>query len=324
MKLGIVGAGMIVSSFLPEILQVEEIQITGLYARRLEAAQDLCSRYHIPLATDSLEKLFASGIDTVYIAVSNIAHYDFCKAALEKGLHVIVEKPIAANAEQAMELREMAVKKSLFLFEAITTIHMGTYHKVLQWLPRIGHIRNAQCIFTQRSSRLDAFLSGKTAPAFDRNQAGGCLMDLNVYCLHYIMGLFGKPLEAVYYPNMLGNIDTSGRMVLKYPDFTAHCYAAKDCGGDHGGLIQGTNGYIRTLDTPNHVGEAVLCLQDGTREHFDDGGGRTRGATEFRIFAKAIANNDYTFCYDTLEKSIAVAQIMTQARIQSGIVFPCD
>ena len=50
MKLGIVGAGMIVSSFLPEILQVEDIQVTGLYARRIEAARALCQQYGIPLA----------------------------------------------------------------------------------------------------------------------------------------------------------------------------------------------------------------------------------------------------------------------------------
>ena len=324
MKLGIIGAGMIVSSFLPEILQVEEIQVTGIYARRIEAAKALCQQYRIPLATDSLDTLFASGIDTVYVAVSNIAHYDFCKAALEQGLNVIVEKPITANVNQAIELKNIAMEKNLFLFEAITTIHLGPYQKVMQWLPRIGTVRNVESIFTQRSSRLDAFLSGNVAPAFDPNQAGGCLMDLNVYCIHYVMGIFGPPLQTTYYPNMLNGIDTSGRMVLQYPDFTAHCYAAKDCGGNRGSIIQGTNGYIKTLLPPNQVGEAVLCLQDGTEEHFDDRSGVARAATEFRIFADAIARKDFAFCYETLKKSIAVSQVMTDARIRSGIVFSCD
>lgn len=324
MKLGIVGAGMIVSSFLPEILQAPEIQVTGIYARRLAAAQSLCQQYQIPLATDDPEILFSSDIDAVYIAVSNIAHYEFCKAALEHGLHVIVEKPITANIREAMELKAMALEKKLFLFEAITTVHLGTYQKIQEWLPRIGTVRNAECVFTQRSSRLDAFLAGSIAPAFDAGQAGGCLMDLNVYCLHYIMGLFGKPEAAVYYPNILNGIDTSGRLVLTYPDFTAHCYAAKDCGGSHGGIIQGTEGFIRTLGTPNHVGEAVLCLRDGTEEHFDDGSGRMRGAAEFRIFAKAIDDGDYSFCYETLEKSLAVCQVMTEVRTAAGIQFPRD
>ena len=57
MKLGIIGAGMIVSSFLPEILQVDDIQIIGIYARRVEAAVTLCRKYDIPLATDRLETL---------------------------------------------------------------------------------------------------------------------------------------------------------------------------------------------------------------------------------------------------------------------------
>lgn len=324
MKLGIIGAGMIVTSFLPEILQVEDIQVTGIYARRIDAAKALSQQYNVPLATDDLDILLSSGIDTVYVAVSNIAHYDFCKAALEKGLHVIVEKPITANAEQAIALRNLAVEKKLFLFEAITTIHLGNYQKVREWIPRIGTVRNVESIFTQRSSRLDAFLAGNIQPAFNPTLAGGCLMDLNVYCIHYVMGLFGKPLEAIYYPNMMNNVDTSGHMILKYPDFTAHCYGAKDCGGNHGCIIQGTNGSIRTVLPPNQVGEAILCLQDGTEEHFDDGSGLTRGASEFRIFAKAIREKDLDFCYSTLEKSIAVSQVMTDARKQAGIVFPCD
>ena len=324
MKLGIIVAGMIVSAFLPEILQVEEIRVLGIYARRIDAAKALSQQYNIPLATDNPEVLFASGIDTVYVAVSNIAHYDFCKAALEHGLHVIVEKPITANVSQALELQTLAMEKKRFLFEAITTIHMGPYQKVIQWLPRIGNIRNAESVYTQRSSRLDAFLSGKVLPAFDRNLAGGCLMDLNVYCLHYIMGIFGSPEEAIYYPNMQNNIDTSGRVILQYPGFTAHCYAAKDCGGNHGSIIQGTNGYIRTVLPPNQVGEAILCLQDGTEEHFDDGSGVTRAASEFRIFAKAIHENDLDFCYSTLKKSIAVSQVMTDLRKHAEILFPCD
>ena len=130
MKLGIIGGGMIVSSFLPEILQVENIEVHGIYTRRIETARALCERYHIPLATDDLGTLFSSGIDTVYVAVSNIAHYEFCKAALQNGLHVIVEKPITANFDQAVELKNLANQKNLFLFEAITTIHMGPYHMV--------------------------------------------------------------------------------------------------------------------------------------------------------------------------------------------------
>ena len=324
MKLGIAGAGMIVSTFLPELLQTEGVEVCGIFARRLEKAQVLCEKYGISLATDSFETLCRSGIDTVYVAVSNIAHYEYCRQALELGLHVIVEKPITANAAQARALEKLAREKHLFLFEAITTLHMGTYQKVLQWLPRIGQVRNAESIFTQRSSRLDAFLSGNVTPAFDPEQAGGCLMDLNLYNIHYIMGIFGKPEQAVYYPNMSNGIDTSGRMVLQYPGFTAHCCAAKDCGGNHGGILQGTLGYIQTILPPNQVGEAVLHLYDGTEERFDDHSSLARAAWEFRIFADAIHRKDHDFCQEMLDKSIAVSEIMTQARLAAGIRFPCD
>lgn len=41
-------------------------------------------------------------------------------------------------------------------------------------------------------------------------------MDLSLYNLHYVMGLFGKLVEAKYYSNIEKNIDTSGLLVLKY------------------------------------------------------------------------------------------------------------
>ena len=48
-------------------------------------------------------------------------------------------------------------------------------------------------------------------------------MDLSLYNLHYVMGLFGKLVEAKYYSNIEKNIDTSGLLVLKYPSFIACC-----------------------------------------------------------------------------------------------------
>ena len=87
-------------------------------------------------------------------------------------------------------------------------------------------------------------------------------MDLNLYNLHYVMGLFGKPLEAVYSANIERGIDTSGAAILRYPSFIAVCVAAKDCKGLTGGVIQGSRGCIRSLSSPNFVGEVRLELND--------------------------------------------------------------
>lgn len=52
------------------------------------------------------------GIQAVSIATPNFTHYEIAKAALEAGLHVICEKPLCFNSEQAKVLKELTVKKN--------------------------------------------------------------------------------------------------------------------------------------------------------------------------------------------------------------------
>ena len=55
-----------------------------------------------------------------------------------------------------------------------------------------------QCNFSQYSSRYDAFCAGETPTSFDPARAGGALMDLNVYNISYVVGLFGEPNQVHY------------------------------------------------------------------------------------------------------------------------------
>lgn len=55
-------------------------------------------------------------------------------------------------------------------------------------------------------------------------------MDLNLYNVHFVVGLFGEPMLVSYHPNLYRNgIDTSGILLLEYPDFICQCTGAKDC-----------------------------------------------------------------------------------------------
>ena len=138
----------------------------------------------------------------MYIAVPNILHVKYTRAALEAGRHVIVEKPMAPTAAQAEELAELARSKKLFLFEAVTTQYQDNYAKLREMLPKVGAVTMVQCNFSQYSSRYDAFCAGDVQPAFDPACAGGALMDLGVYNVSYIVGLFGEPNQAKYTANM--------------------------------------------------------------------------------------------------------------------------
>ena len=325
MKLGIVGTGQIVQELLP-LLGGWDWNAAALCGtpRSAEKVHELCAAHGIPFAfTDYASMLDEADVDAVYIAVPNSLHYSFAKQALESGHNVILEKPMTSHSRETQALAVLAGEKNLYLFEAVTTLYMPCYHKIKEWLPRIGTVKLISCNFSQYSSRYDAFRAGNILPAFDPAKSGGALMDLNLYNLHYLTGLFGPPQEVSYHANVERGIDTSGVLLLNYGGFLAAGIAGKDSSAPPACVIQGTEGYIRQ-DTPANICQgAILHLKDGTEEVF-----RTdfssRLEPEFRAFAQEIASGSRTNCYARLMHSVLVSQVLTRARLSAGIRFPAE
>ena len=67
------------------------------------------------LTTDYLKLLGSNEIDAVHVCTPNETHYQICRDVLEKGKHVLVEKPITLSSEEAYELINLAKEKSLVL-----------------------------------------------------------------------------------------------------------------------------------------------------------------------------------------------------------------
>ena len=325
MKLGIVGNGKIVQEFLPWLASSPAFEVAALCSTQRSAgkAAALCAQYGVPLHVTDYSQLLAA-VDVVYIALPNLLHTAYAKAALEAGRHVIVEKPLAPCASEAAALSALAHRKGCFLFEAVTTQYLENYRKLRQLLPRVGQVKLVQCNFSQYSSRYDAFCAGQTAPVFDPQQAGGALMDLAVYNVSYIVGLFGEPQQVHYAANVEKGIDTSGILTMDYRSFKAVSIAAKDCAAPPRYVIQGTRGYLLQKSTANFCGPVTLHLNDGREEHFSLNGKRPRCAAEFEIIAHAIAAGDQELCSGMLETSLAVSRVLTAARQSAGIKFPCD
>lgn len=325
MKLGVLGTGMIVKEFLPWLAQFPGAEVRGLCStpRSAALAERLCEENGIPQHFIDFTAMLKE-VDTVYIAVPNLMHAPYIRTALEAGRNVIVEKPLAANAQEAEALAALAREKGLFLFEAVTTQYLENYRKIRELLPRVGTVKLVQCNFSQYSSRYDAFCAGEVAPAFDPNCAGGALMDLNLYNISYVVGLFGEPKRVNYAANIERGIDTSGILTMDYESFKAVCIAAKDCGAPARYVIQGTKGYILQKTTANICGSVTFHANSGEEEYFNLNGKRPRQAAEFETFARAIDAGDQELCHRMLDTSLAVSRVLTKARQTAGIVFPCD
>lgn len=327
MKLGIIGTGKIVHEFLPQILSVEGIEVDALLStpRSLQAAKELGAKYGIDHVYDQEAEFFDCPIDTVYIAAPNHLHFPYAKKALEKGLNVIVEKPACSNSREMTALDELANQKGKLLLEAISTRHFPVYEQIRKALPLLGSIRLVRCCYCQYSSRYDAFVQGEILPAFDPAKAGGALMDLNVYNLQFVCGLFGAPQSVDYQAHIERGIDTNGTLLLDYPDFSAVCIAAKDCQAPSNCLIAGSDGWIETSKPANQIGVVTMYLRkDGYKPQILGDTGSGRAVNEFEYFEKVIAANDLEAGKKDRKVSAITSQIQTKARKQAGIVFPAD
>ena len=314
MNLGIVGAGMIVKDFLSFSHELPEIKLEAIVARNIENLKNLQNIYNIKeIFTDLDECLSSPSIDTIYVAVPNNLHYSVAKKALEAGKNVICEKPFTLNYHETVELFELAESKNLILIEAITNQYLPNYLEIKENLSQIGNIRLVECNFSQLSSRYEAFKKGIIAPVFDKNQGGGVLGDLNIYNIHFVVGLFGAPKNSEYYPNIVREVDTSGILILEYDEFKVVCIAAKDTYNNSYANIQGDKGLIKVIGTlnevPNYIiknNEVEMKVNKNIHKH--------RMYSEFKNFIDVIDNKDFDFMQKQKKHSLAVMEIFDKSR----------
>lgn len=325
MKLAVLGTGKIVLDLMNTFDQFP-IEKKVLLATRhsVEKAEKLAAEHNFDHIYYDYDELLTSDVDTVYVALPNHLHYAFAKKALEANKHVIIEKPITANYRELEELIKIAKEKHLMIIEAVTVHYLPAYLNIKEHLSELGHVRIVSMNYSQYSSRYDAFKAGTILPAFDYHKAGGALMDLNVYNLNFVIGLFGEPKHIGYQANVQKGIDTSGIATLDYGDFKAVCIGAKDCKAPVMSTIEGDEGFM-AINTPVNGMQAYHEEDNkGTGRDFISDVKTHRMYYEFMEFIRMIDEQDYDKINEMLEISKAVSRTMEKARKEAGIVFDND
>ena len=335
MKLGIVGAGMIVHDVLSFLSQVKGIEITAICSRKssYEKAKQVAEQAHILLVYEDLESMLEDDkVDAIYIGVPNDQHFALAKMALLAKKHVIVEKPFTSNHREALALAELAKRQDCIIYEAVSTHHLPNMLHLKEDLPKLGEIRIVTLNYSQYSSRYDAFKQGVIAPAFDPNLSGGALMDLNIYNMNFVLNLFGEPTNVEYFANVQKGIDTSGILILDYPTFKCVCTGAKDCKAPLFNSIQGEKGSIIIQSSVSTLLNYQLIMNDGLRKQSSTQEGEILNYSEgkhrmydvFVEFERIVREDDRAQALKMLELSILSMKVQTEARMKAGIVFPAD
>lgn len=325
MKIATIGTGFIVERFLDAVRQVEGAECYGVYSRTEEKAQNLAGKFNVEATfTDIDEMMTDVNYDIVYVASPNSLHYEYVKQALENDKHVICEKPFTSTLREMEELIALSKKKGLFLFEAITTIHLPHFKVIQDNIEKIGNLKVAQANYSQYSSRYDKLKAGETPNVFNLEFSGGALADLNIYNLHFMIGMFGGPEEITYVPNKHDNgVDTSGVSVLNYNGCFATCVGSKDTTSENFVLLQGDEGFIHVKGGANtidkveiHVGEDVETIDMGQNEN--------NMVAELEAFVEIFEAGDSNAALKLLDHSATVMKFLEAARKSAGILYPAD
>ena len=132
LKIGIAGVGFIGPAHLEALRRNPNLEVVSISHPDAEEAREKADALGVPKAYAEFDELIASDdLDCVHICTPNHLHYAMTKKALEAGLHVVCEKPLATTIEEAEELVALAAEKGL-----VNAVHFN-----IRYYPLVRHMK---------------------------------------------------------------------------------------------------------------------------------------------------------------------------------------
>lgn len=245
---GIIGLGRIARKFADNLQQVPSAYLPAVASRDPEKARGFANEFGAAKWYASYSELLDDpAVEVVYIATPHSFHLEHSLMALEKGKHVLCEKPLALNAAQVSRLQKAASGKKLFLMEAL-------------WSRFNPSIREAhEKVKSGQLGKLAYLKADFAFPALDHDPGGrllnpelggGSLLDIGIYPVFLSYLFMGVPddIRTVAHYNDTG-IEQQIGMLFKYPDGIALLYSGFSSRSGLRAELSGTLGNIY-LDPP--------------------------------------------------------------------------
>jgi len=192
LRIGIVGTSPWADAmYLPALQNHPQGQIVAVCGRNREKAAAFASRWNVPDVYADYREMIASGrLDALIVASSNDSHHPITMAALDAGLHVLCEKPLALNAAQAHEMAAKARQTGLKNMAPFTYRYMPSFGYLKQLVDG-GYI--GQPYHLNMRYYADYGREPKYQWVFDEEIAGsGVIADLGPHWIHLARWFFGE------------------------------------------------------------------------------------------------------------------------------------
>ena len=217
LKVGIIGLGSMGSTHLDIYSKIKEVEVIAI-ADSIQSRLDGSSKAEGNISgqaeggvtglsakkyLDGMERIENPDIDVVDICVGTDLHFTFVDAALSKGKHVLVEKPLARTYDEAKKIIQLAEQSSKYVMSAMCLRYWPAWVFLKEAIDSNAYGKCLSLNFKRQTS----FPGG--AFYSDHNQCGGALLDLHVHDTDFVNYCLGLP-EAVFsqgYKGPSGGID---------------------------------------------------------------------------------------------------------------------
>lgn len=298
LRVAICGCGSVSRRHVQNLLELPEVDVVALADVRHEACTRLRDEELVPRGRHCSvfhtldEQLRLAQLDAVVIATPYYLHYPQAKAALEAGVHVLLEKPMVTSPTQARELMTLACKKKRVLALA----YQGPYTPEFNYIRRVrregilGQIRTVGGFINQ-----DWLAGVKGTWRVRRKQAGGgILYDAGSHLLHAVLWLTElEPAEVfAFAENCKQEVEVVAAVIVH---FSNGAVATLMANGDsrlprNGIQLHGTEGVIVT----SVYGEFLEHYIDGQKVKYPSVSGGS--ATPEANFIAAIRGQEELLC----------------------------
>src|SRR5215207_2972169 len=115
-RLGFIGAGWwATTNHMPLLAAREDVEMAGVCRLGADMLQAVKEKFNFPFATEDYHELLKQDLDGVVVTSPHHLHYEHARAALLSGRHVMCEKPMTLEADQAWDLVRLAKERNLQL-----------------------------------------------------------------------------------------------------------------------------------------------------------------------------------------------------------------
>ena len=292
-----------------------------LYAvgnRTHEKAVAFAEKYGIEKVYDDFNDMFTDpDIDIIYITTPHNTHIDFMKKAIENKKHILVEKSITLNSDELSEAVKLARKNGVVIGEAMTIYHMPIF-KELKKILDSDELGRVNLITANFGSFKPYDMSNRF---FNRNLAGGAMLDIGVYALSFVRYFFdsspNNTLSQVKYAPT-GVDEQSGLLLMNDEGQMASVMLSLHSKQPKRAMISCERGYIEIMEYPRAWEAKITDAESGKSRLVKAGKNEDALWYEIEDMEKSVSCED---CMH-LDYTEDVMHLMTSFRQEWNMKYP--